>query len=182
MNQTEEKRRGPAGTRAWAGGKDGPQIVASKGKRWTDEAEARFLDQLAASCNVTLAAKAAGFSATAIYNRRRTDPGFAERWQAALDQGYVRIEMLLVRRATEVLERGPDPELPLPDMTVRDALAILNLHRGTVKGEGKYPGWRARPRSLDEMRDSILTKFEAIEAARQAQVPLLLPPLPEKEG
>jgi len=151
-------------------GKDGPQLIQSEGSRWTDEAEARFLDQLAASCNVTLSAKATGFSREAIYKRRRNDPGFAERWQAALEQGYARIEMLLVQRATETLEgQMPDPDTPLAEMGVRDAINILQLHRAAVKGEGRAPGWRARPRSLDEMRDSILAKLEAI-----APSPILL--------
>jgi len=151
------------------GGKDGPQIVQSEGARWTDEAEARFLDQLAASCNVTLSAKATGFSREAIYKRRRHDPAFAERWQAALEQGYARIEMLLVQRATDALEGiAPDPDTPLAEMSVRDAVTILQLHRASVKGEGRAPGWRARPRSLDEMRDSILAKLEAIAPAREA--------------
>ena len=173
---------GPQGTLMRAGGKDGPQMVRSQGDRWTDEAEAIFLDHLAASCNVTLSAKAVGFSREAIYRRRRNDPGFAERWQAALEQGYARIEMLLVRRAAETLEgslqepREPDPDTPLPEMTVRDAIAILQLHRSSVKGDGRSPGWRARPRSLDEMRDSILAKLEAVEAARRAgQRPESLP-------
>ena len=152
------------GTSLRASGKDGPQLIASSGKRWTDEAEARFLDSLAASCNVTLSAQAAGFSTVAIYRRRRTDAGFAARWQAALEQGYARIEIALVRRAADALEGfAPDPDTPFPEMTVRDAVTILQLHRAAVRGDtGVSPRWRPRPRSLDEVRDSILTKLEAI--------------------
>jgi len=157
------------GTTLRASGKDGPQLIASAGKRWTDEAEARFLDSLAASCNVSLSAHAAGFCKEAIYQRRRRDAGFAARWQAALEQGYARIEMALVRRAADALEGfAPDPDTPIPEMTVRDAVTILQLHRASVRGEGLRPGWRAVPRSLDEVRDSILAKLEAIEAARRA--------------
>jgi hypothetical protein len=160
---------GPPGTALRASGKDGPQCIASSGKRWTDEAEARFLDQLAASCNVTLAASAAGFSKEAIYRRRRRDAGFAARWQAALEQGYARIEILLVERATQALEgRAPDPDTPIPVMTVHDAIAVLQLHRAAARGEGVRPGWRPRPRSLDQVRDAILARLEAIEAARRA--------------
>ena len=155
---------GAPGTVLRGSGKDGPQIVRSDGRRWTDAAEAIFLDHLAASCNVTLAAGATGFSKFTVYKRRRVDPAFAARWQAALEQGYARLEMLLVRRATEALEGDPpDPGAPFPDMSVKDAIAILQLHRVSVKGEGaRLPGWRARPRSLDEMRESILKKLEAI--------------------
>lgn len=165
--------RGPAGSRIRASGKDGPQIIESKGKRWTDTAEARFLDRLATSCNVTASAAEAGFSTVAIYNRRRSDPAFAARWQVALDQGYARIEMLLVLRAEQVLEGDmPDPESPIAAMTVKEAINVLQLHRAAVKGDGaRAPGWRARPRSLDEMRDSILAKLEAIESARLALPP-----------
>lgn len=157
----------PAGTILRGSGKDGPQIVASKGRRWTDKARRAFLDALGASCNVTLSAAAAGFSKEALYRRRRLDPAFAADWQAALEQGYLRLEMVLVRRANELLEGKPgdhlpDPDAPFHDMTVRDAIAILQLHRASAKGEGKSPGWRARPRSLDEMRESILKKLEAI--------------------
>jgi hypothetical protein len=150
-------------------GKDGPQVIRSTGKRWRDEAETLFLDHLAATCNVTAAAEVAGFSREAIYKRRRQDPGFAERWQAALEQGYARIEMALVRRASDALEGfAPDPDTPIPAMTVQDAVTILKLHGAAVKGEGRAPGWRARPRSLDEMRDSILAKLEAIAPPRAA--------------
>lgn len=160
----------PAGTTARTHGKDGPQIVRTAGHRWSDEAEAKFLDHLAATCNVTASAAATGFSGAALYQRRRRDPAFAERWQAALDQGYARIEELLVRRATETLEgHVADPGTPIPEMNVRDAIMILGQHRNNVKGEGRRQGWRGRPRDLDEVRDSILLKLEAIEAQRRRE-------------
>lgn len=159
------ERHGPAGHIARLSGKDGPQIVKSGGKRWTDEAEALFLDHLAATCNVTLSAAEAGFSKEAIYKRRRSDPSFAERWQAALDQGYARIEMMLVKAATDTLAGvALDPETPIPPMTVKEAINILQLHRASVRGgDARRAGWQARPRSLDEVRDSILRKLAAIE-------------------
>lgn len=58
--------------------------------RWSQEAEARFLGELAATANVRAAAAAAGFSTTAIYKRRAAWPGFSAAWDAALDQGYAR--------------------------------------------------------------------------------------------
>jgi hypothetical protein len=151
-------------------GKDGPQLIRSTGKRWSEEAEAVFLDHLAASCNVSVAAAAAGFTRFTTYKRRRRDPGFAKRWQAALEQGYARIETLLVQRAIEVLEGfEPDPDTPIPVMTVKDAQSLLGVHRRSVEGGPRSRREWARPRSLDEMRDSILRKLEVIEAARRAE-------------
>ena len=152
-----------------ASGKDGPQIIESGGARWTEEAETVFLDQLAASCNVGLSANKAGFTKGAVYARRRTDPGFAARWQVALEQGYARIEIMLVKAAEDSLAGLElDPDTPIPRMTVKEAINVLQLHRAAVRGEGKHPGWLARPRSLDEVRDSILRKLSAIEASCEA--------------
>lgn len=143
-------------------GKDGPQLIRSPGRRWTEAAEARFLDALAASCNVTAAAAAAGYSCAAIYKRRRRDPGFATRWQEALEIGAAHLDALLLQRAIERLEGFvPDPATPIPEMTVRDALAVLGHHRREVAGLARSRRQWARPRSLDEMRDSILAKLEA---------------------
>lgn len=150
-------------------GKDGPQLIDNdSGKRWSDEAEEVFFDRLAATCNVTASAKACGFTCAAIYKRRRKDPAFLRKWQAAMEQGAARIEMLLAQRAAEVLEGfAPDPETPIPAMSVKDALAITDRLRRTAEG-----GWRnrkqwARPKSLDEMGAEILARLEAIAPARR---------------
>lgn len=159
---------GPAGTTVRASGPDGPKLVATRGLRWSDAAEARFLDALAASCNVRHAAREAGFGQYTVYRRRRTDPAFAARWRVALVQGFHRLEELLLQRATEMLEGvAPDPDTPMPPVNFRDAMTLLAQHRATVAGapiEGKSR--RARVRPLEEVRASILAKLEAIEAKR----------------
>ena len=170
MAKSKANRSGPAGGNTRAGGKDGPQRIHSKGKRWTDAAEAIFLDALAASCNVRWAAAQCGFSTVALYARRRRDPAFAAKWQDALVQGWFRLEAGLVAAAIATIEgRTPDPDFPSPPMTVADVIAVLKLHRATVHGEGKSPGWRGRPRSLDEVRQSILAKLAAFDRARGKQ-------------
>lgn len=165
---TEESGSTRRGVRA--GRKNAPQVVAATGKFWSDETEAAFLDQLAACCNVKMAAKAIGYSFTTLYWRRRRDPGFAERWQAALEQGYSRIEALLMSGAEDALSgRLPDPDTPIPAMTVKEAIDLLRLHQAAVRGRGyRAPGRPARVRTLDEVRASILAKVTAIKAARAA--------------
>ena len=144
-------------------GKDGPQLIRATGKRWSDAAESKFLDHLAATCNVTAAAEVCGFSGAALYARRRNDPGFARRWQAALETGYLHVETLLLQRAVEALEGfEPDPTVPVAQMTVSEARQLLGHHRATVTGGPRSRREWARPRSLDELRDSILRKLEAV--------------------
>ena len=164
ISQTS-RQPGPAGVGILVG-KDGPQLINSSGKRWSDAAEARFLDHLAASCNVTTAARAAGFSPAALYQRRRNCPAFAQRWQAALEQGYARIEMALVQRAADALEGvAPDPDTPITTMTAELALKILARHRATIDAGTRGARNWVRPRTLDELRGSILTKLEAMAPA-----------------
>jgi hypothetical protein len=50
---------------------------------WTLERRERFLDGLAAGCDVRRACAGVGLSHTAAYNLRRRDPAFAREWRAA---------------------------------------------------------------------------------------------------
>jgi hypothetical protein len=59
-----------------------------------------FLGHLAATCNVTASAKAAGISFSAVYRCRMRDAEFREAWEQALEQGYARLEAALLLRAT----------------------------------------------------------------------------------
>lgn len=160
---------GPKGSILRLSGKDGPQRIESDGCRWTDEAEALFLDRLAASNNATWSAAQCGFSKEAIYRRARRDPVFAEKMAAARAQSHGRIDEALARRAEDFLEgRPPDPESPIVDMTVQDAIAILKLYRAGQNPEAnaRRPAWPARPRSLAEVHESILKKISAIARKR----------------
>ena len=169
MGKRRKCRGAPRGSAVRASSHAGPQVVDIWAARWTDAHEARFLDELGATCNVTRAARVVGFSTQLVYRKKRNDAGFAERWRQALAQGYDRIELALLRRAEEALEgRVPDRRNPIAPMTVKEALSLLKMHQASVHGEGVARGGRARPRSLDEVRHSIIIKLEAIEAARLA--------------
>src|SRR3954466_2013605 len=165
----EQAPPGPKGSILRRSGKDGPQRIESDGWRWTDEAEGIFLDALAASNNARWSAAQSGFSTEAVYKRARRDPVFAEKMAAARAQSHGRIDEALARRAEDFLEgRPPDPDSPILDMTVQDAIAILKLYPAgqNPDGNARRPAWPARPRSLDEVRDSILTKLSAIARKR----------------
>lgn len=163
------KGQGPAGTRLRASHKDGPQRIRINGAWWTDESEALFLTHLSSSCNVAASASAAGFSANTAYNHRRCDPAFARKWQAALDQGYARLEMELVRHAGSMVEHlEVDADAPFKQMTMAEAIHLLTIyHRRRSQPASALTN---APRPLDEVRDSILRKLDAIEALRAAGV------------
>ena len=167
-DQAEASGHGPAGTLIHAG-RHGTQLVSTRGHRWSDEAEELFLNHLAATANVSASARACGFSAEALYARRRKDGAFLQRWDVALAQGYAHMEALLLQRSIEALEGfAPDPDTPIVirDLTARDVLTLLGHHRRAVEGGPRSKRW-ARRKSFEESRDSILNKLEAIERARR---------------
>lgn len=160
---------GPEGSIVRYGTARRAKRVRTTGWQWSEEAEEIFFDALAASCNVCLAATEAGFSTPTVYRQRRLRPDFAERWQAALAQGYARLEMALVQAAVDSIDGAEfDDERPIHRMSVEQAMNLLKLHGPAVRGEGRGPGNHRRPRSLDEVRASIVKKIEAIERAAEA--------------
>lgn len=150
-----------------AGGKRPPKLVeSSSGKRWSQNAQATFLETLAASANVTRSADAAGFSPTAIYGRRRKYPAFAAQWEEALAVGYMRLEALLIENATDTLGGAElKADRPVPPMTVSEAMHLLALHRKSVKTGARRSDWRARVPDPDAARAEILRKVAALRRA-----------------
>ena len=113
-------------------------------KQWSEADEELFLDCLAASCNVRTACEAADVAPTTVYRQRRMRADFAIKWQAALEQGYARLELALLRSATDTMEGiAFDADRPIPAMSAETALAVLRAHRAPVTGVGRASGWRA---------------------------------------
>ena len=70
---------------------------ASPGRHWRK----RFLETLATTSNVNRAAEAANIPLARAYSTRRAEPDFARAWQAAIDDGYLNLEMEVIRRLRE---------------------------------------------------------------------------------
>lgn len=95
-----------------------------------------FLQALAATSNVTAAAKQAGISPSRAYKARREQPDFAGQWRAALFEGYEHLEMEVLAQL-----RGHDPGRKID---IANAIRLLGAHRDTVAAE------RARREGQDE--------------------------------
>ena len=153
-----------------SGGGRRVQIGRARAHQWTARVEARFLAALAATCNVKAACAEVGMHAPSAYAHRKRWRAFAAAWDAAIDEGYARIEIALLERGCNLFsdpeEIGPIDDQPIAAMTVAEAIHLLHMHKHQVHALGKPPGksWRT-PRTLDEVRDSILRKLEAIERA-----------------
>jgi len=71
--------------------------VRSPPRNW----RALFIEHLADTSSVAGAAQHAGICPSKAYLARRTEPAFAKQWLAALTEGYVHLEMEVLRRLRE---------------------------------------------------------------------------------
>lgn len=163
-----------------------PCVLRAGPGRWCVRKEQVFLATLCGTANVAAAARAAGVSTAAVYNRRRLWPAFARAWDAAKDEGWVRIEMLLIEAATNTLDPalrqaqderadGDAEGYAAPEMSVEQVLKLW-FHRdgreGGRGGRGRGCGWRRQEPDIEAVRAAILRKIAAMERARE-RVPAL---------
>lgn len=114
------------------------RVRKAREKGWTTKRRTVFLDHLAATCNVSLSARAVGIHNASAYALRRRDAGFAAAWQEALAVGYARLEAMLIERATGwSAEREQSGGLPDPAaFDSRLAMDLVRAHGAAVKGGG----------------------------------------------
>ncbi|MCB2074833.1 MAG: hypothetical protein H6917_12850 [Novosphingobium sp.] len=109
-----------------------------------------FLSKLAETSNVTRSCEHAGVNPSTVYDLRRRDPGFAQRWLDALCEGYDNLEMEMLAH----LRHGESAEPGARKFNYAVALRMLLAHRETVSRE------RARRINVEvaEVRSSIERK------------------------
>ena len=115
-----------------------------------------FLDLLAETSNVSESARKAGINSSRAYKVRREEPEFAKAWLAALYEGYIHLEMEVVRRLREGdMEAGASGKYDFAN-----AIRLLAAHRDTAAQAQA----QQRNVSAAEVRASIDRKVEAIRA------------------
>lgn len=117
--------------------------------RFDERRKGIFLAHFARSCDLLAASAAAGICERTVYNHLRSDPAFAEAFQAALETGYRRLQAESVRQrleaqarlraAIEEAEESGGP-LPLAEEGAEFDRAMKLLARWD-RGDGRL-GWR----------------------------------------
>jgi hypothetical protein len=131
----------------------GGQMKRAGPGRWSQAAEQRFFEELAATANVKLAAEAAGVSKNAVYARRMKRADFRAKWDAVLETGREAIEMHLVETAKKSFDPDDlDTGEVQPKVSVAEAIKIVQLH-----------GSKAQKQSIEELEPPE----EEIEALRE---------------
>lgn len=129
-----ERRRDPGFAVAWRDALAQPAAADRRARAYADRGETRiapnnrrglqrrrmrhvrfdaarravFLHHFGWSCDARDAAAEAGVSESTVFLHRRTDPAFAAEYDAALDQGYVRLEAEAVRQRLAALQAMRD--------------------------------------------------------------------------
>ena len=147
-----------------------PQVHSPRRHGWTKVARATFLGVLGETCNVEIAAKAAGLSSRGAHALRARDGEFALLWSAALEAGYELLENeLLFRALGQPGGANPDEDeiaaVQAPDVPFDPALAIkvLEMRRG--------PRSASKPKtntimSQGEVDAALLKRLDALAAKR----------------
>jgi len=113
-----------------------PQKRSGRRSDWSQAKADKFIEVLADSCNVSLAARAIKRSIGNVYKQRTQDADFRGQWDQALAIGYARLEMMMLERALHGVEKivvltGGETKV-MREYPDRVALALLRLHRENI--------------------------------------------------
>lgn len=151
------------------------QVRAVRRDGWTKARRLVFLEHLAATCNVTLSAEAAGMDGKGVYRLRQRDSGFRAAWADALREGYAALELELLHRArfgTEkpVFHAGKQVGV-IRSYSDTVALRLLLAHKTAIDAERAREGTAAAEAGapglvIDELREKLREMRARKEAAR----------------
>lgn len=123
-----------------------------------------FLSELAATSNVSAAARTAGISTGTAYDTRRASPEFNRKWQEALCEGYDNLEMeLLHRLRTGEVKPASGSKRGVRAFDNATAFRLLSVHREAV----------SKQRAINDNRnaaDVILSINAKLGAMRQRRL------------
>jgi hypothetical protein len=155
------------GTIVSAGNQRRVQVRTCAPGAFTEAKRQIYLDHLAACCNMTRAAAAAGVSTVTINYHRRNDPHFAALHDEALAVGYDNLEAMLIERAAGGARYVPGPHAasaPGPDgMDIELALRLLAMRGAPARRRTGRAGYEPRRASERELDAAILAKLEVLD-------------------
>ncbi|WP_116969317.1 hypothetical protein [Blastomonas sp. UPD001] len=130
----------------------------------SEESLCAFLDHLAETSNVSLSAKRAGVSRSAVYRLRASCPAFSHGWQMAIATGYDELEFRMLKTA----RFGTIKPVKRPDGSIGKAtefddaqgLKLLMAYKQSVEKARADPP--ADPQSAKNVRDQLAATLEQI--------------------
>ena len=138
-------------------------------RNWTKTKESKFLSVLAETCNVTEAARQAGICLSYAYKRRASNAGFRAGWMQAIGDAYQRLELVLLDRAfngiEKVVKRRDGSEERMLEYSNQLGLSLLKMHRNTAaEAASEMP-----PQDVGEMREQLVKKLLRLKKRIEGQ-------------
>ena len=142
------------------------QLRRTRKVRFTEARKETFLAHFAGTCDLAASAEAAGVCADTVNNHRRKDPDFAAACQAALEQGYERLEEEAVRQRLEAqrkLKEGVLPEGEAAAEFERQMKLLAHWRRRSGDLGPRTIGSEHRKRgTFDEAMEALERKLRAL--------------------
>lgn len=159
------------GTRSASGRR--VQVARARLKQWTLRAERRFLEALAATCNVKAACAEVGLTQASAYAHRKRWPAFADKWDQVIDDSMWRIEAALLEAGGNPLSAADDSpiDVPIREMSAAEALYMLEMHKRRVGDEGRTAGRSPRPAGpsdYEKLATAIERSLDLLDRRREA--------------
>ena len=158
---TKRRARDPVFAAAWEKALEAApaRLRAPRPGGITPAGEAAFLAALEETGSIRRAAARAGFAHTSFLARARRRPALAREMRI---RAQIAADRTLYRWMT--FDHDPDPTIPVPDMTVEEALFTLYLHRPGGRFQRSVERRpRTPPRPLAELAPRIRAKLRAFE-------------------
>lgn len=144
-------------------GKSRPRIISQPNRAITKHQRKLFLDQLADTCNVSLAAKRAGFYPQRAYDLKARDADFRRGWDKALAMGFAQLELTMLERAlhgTETAVKAPNGKATtMRSYSDRLGLTLLKMHRD---GAGLADASEMDEAEQAEIRRRLMAKLDRL--------------------
>ena len=130
----------------------------------SEESLCAFLDHLAETSNVSVSARRAGVSRSAVYRLRATCPAFSRGWQMAIATGYDELEFRMLKTA----RFGTIKPVKRPDGSIGRAtefddaqgLKLLMAYKQSIEKTRSEPP--ADPQLARAARDQLAATLEQI--------------------
>jgi hypothetical protein len=148
-----------------AGGKV-PRVVSARANAFDRTKQERFLAELAATCNITLAAKRAKVSTSTVDRHRKSNAAFRAGWAEAIRQAYRNLELMMLERAMNGTVKTVTKADGSVDRTHEYpnaiALTLLRLHKdAAVEAEAEVD-----EEDADEIRARLARRIDRLRRAK----------------
>jgi phage terminase small subunit len=139
-----------------------PIVRKARRREWTRARETQFLTALSETCNVTVAAEAAGISLTAAYVRRKKVAAFRAGWAEAIAIAYQRLELVMLDRALngteKIVVRKDGSEERMREYPNQIAMHLLKMHRDSAIEAIEEPA----EVEIEEVRERLFKKLQRL--------------------